>query len=134
MGRASGGYRTHDRPIFTSGRGFRDFGFKRIRGRFECIALGRAKGSFGAAKDFIRVLEKMSDAEFGETMVDSITLYKSELTKDGPIYTVIRKFAFGPKVILRHKMSFLRGLKVIFIFDLKISKGGSLYEQRSADA
>ncbi|HPW45014.1 MAG TPA: RNA 2',3'-cyclic phosphodiesterase [bacterium] len=77
---------------------FRDFGFKEDKRAFRMhLTLGRAKGNFGGAKDFIRVLEKMSDAEFGETVVDSLTLYKSELTRNGPIYTVIRKFAFGPK-------------------------------------
>jgi len=77
---------------------FRDFGFKEDKRTFRMhLTLGRAKGSFGGAKDFIRVLEKMSDSEFGETVVDSLTLYKSELTKDGPIYTALRNFALGPK-------------------------------------
>ena len=59
------------------------------------LTLGRAKSPFKISKDLVKVVEKMVDEEFGDFTVDSLTLYKSVLTKEGPVYTALKKFPLG---------------------------------------
>jgi 2'-5' RNA ligase len=40
-------------------------------------------------------VEKQVDRSYGKLTVDHLTLYKSVLTKEGPIYTPLRRFKFG---------------------------------------
>ena len=75
-----------------------EFGFKRDPRELRLhLTLGRAKKKFKDGKDLMGLVEKMSEKGFGEMIIDSLTLYKSVLTKEGPIYTVLKKFSLGGK-------------------------------------
>lgn len=77
---------------------FEDFRFQKDKRQLRLhLTLGRTKGRFKEAKQLMQVVEKMTERAFGEVNVDSLTLYKSELTKDGPVYTVLKKFPLGGK-------------------------------------
>ncbi|MBT3180997.1 MAG: RNA 2',3'-cyclic phosphodiesterase [Deltaproteobacteria bacterium] len=77
---------------------FTEFGFKQDPRELRLhLTLGRAKKKFKDGRDLMGLVEKMSEKGFGEMMIDSLTLYKSELTKEGPIYTVLKKFPLGGK-------------------------------------
>jgi 2'-5' RNA ligase len=69
-------------------------GFPREDRKFKAhITIGRVRDSrkCGALPDVLRVHE---GDEFGSFSVDRIALMKSELRKEGPIYTVLREFVF----------------------------------------
>ena len=77
---------------------FEEFGFERDPRALRLhLTLGRAKSAIKGCEPLIQVVEKLTDRRFGEFNVSSLTLYKSVLTKEGPIYTPIRKFPFGGK-------------------------------------
>lgn len=57
------------------------------------ITIARAK-SKPAFTSWMRPLAAMSARVFGEMRIDHLTLYKSELTKGGPIYTSLKEFPF----------------------------------------
>ncbi len=74
----------------------RPFNLKKDEREFRLhLTLGRAKSPLGGCEGLVALLEKMADREFGEFDVDHLTLYKSVLTRDGPIYTPLRKFKLG---------------------------------------
>jgi 2'-5' RNA ligase len=77
---------------------FEKFGFQRDPRQLRLhLTLGRAGGKLKNSKQLVQIVEKLVEREYGEIKVDSLVLYKSELTKDGPIYTVIEKFLLGGK-------------------------------------
>jgi len=61
------------------------------------LTLGRAKSPFKNSQELVKIVEKMADADFGEFTVDSLALYRSDLTKEGPIYTELKRFPLGGK-------------------------------------
>jgi 2'-5' RNA ligase len=59
------------------------------------LTLGRAKSKLKDVSSLVTFVEKQVDRAFGEFTVDRLTLYKSVLTKEGPIYTPLKEFKFG---------------------------------------
>lgn len=59
------------------------------------LTLGRAKSKLKSPESLVALVEKQVDRAFGEIEIDHLTLYKSVLTKEGAIYTPLRKFQFG---------------------------------------
>lgn len=59
------------------------------------LTMGRAKSPIRANSPLLHLVEKMVEHAFGEFTVDALTLYESRLTKDGPIYTALRRFPLG---------------------------------------
>ncbi len=77
---------------------FGEFGFKSDPRELRLhLTLGRAKKKFKDGKDLMGLVEKMGEKKYGEVVVDSLTLYKSELMKEGSIYTALKKFSLGGK-------------------------------------
>lgn len=75
---------------------FEGFGFEKDPRSFRLhLTLGRAKSQMKNCQSFMQVVEKMADLNFGDVTVKSLTLYRSELTREGSIYTALRKFDFG---------------------------------------
>ncbi|HPQ81748.1 MAG TPA: RNA 2',3'-cyclic phosphodiesterase [bacterium] len=75
---------------------FGEFGLQRDPRSLRLhLTLGRAKSALRGCEPLIQVVEKLTDRKFGELNVSALTLYKSVLTKDGPVYTALRKFPFG---------------------------------------
>lgn len=76
----------------------RQFNLKKDEREFRLhLTLGRARSSLKGSEGLIALVEKMADKEFGEFTVDHLTLYKSVLTREGPIYTPLREFKLGGK-------------------------------------
>ncbi len=66
-------------------------GFERDRKKFSGhITLCRVK-DFRLCRKVSRVLEGFAEREFGNLWVDSVCIYKSELTKAGPLYNLIQR-------------------------------------------
>jgi 2'-5' RNA ligase len=61
------------------------------------LTLCRIKNSSGLS-GLKKGIAENENHSFGEISVDNIILYKSELTSNGPVYSIIRKFSFGEKV------------------------------------
>jgi len=59
------------------------------------LTLGRAKSKLKDIGPLVAFVEKQVDHAFGDLTVDRLTLYKSVLTKEGPIYTPLHEFKFG---------------------------------------
>lgn len=75
---------------------FEPFGLKKDERAFRLhLTLGRAKSPLKNCSALVTLVEKLVDKEFGEFDVDHLTLYKSVLTREGPIYTVLREFKLG---------------------------------------
>lgn len=75
---------------------FEPFGLKRDDRAFRLhLTLGRAKSPLKNCGALVTLVEKLVDREFGEFDIDHLTLYKSVLTREGPIYTVLREFKLG---------------------------------------
>lgn len=76
---------------------FEQFGISRDkRNVFRMhLTLGRAKLKLKNCEMLTNLVEKLADREFGEIKVDHLTLYKSVLTREGPIYTALRTFPMG---------------------------------------
>jgi len=58
------------------------------------ITLGRARSSRGAEAVWQR-LQTAADREFGETWVDRVTLFESQLRPGGALHTPVRVFPLG---------------------------------------
>lgn len=73
------------------------FNFKRDdRQAFRIhLTIGRTKSKIKDPSALVTFVEKQVDRAYGEITVDHLTLYKSVLTKEGPIYTPLRQFWFG---------------------------------------
>ena len=73
---------------------FETLGFPKESREFKLhLTLGRVR-IMPRNSSWIRTFETMQEKFFGETLVDHLTLYKSQLTKEGPIYTPIKEFKF----------------------------------------
>ncbi|MFH1874876.1 MAG: RNA 2',3'-cyclic phosphodiesterase [Pseudomonadota bacterium] len=57
------------------------------------LTIGRTKSALKNPEGLVTLLEKLAGKEFGSIHVDNLVLYKSELTKDGPIYTALKTFS-----------------------------------------
>ena len=57
------------------------------------LTLGRVRSPLKNAP-WLKTLEKMVTRDFGSTTLDTLVLYKSELTKKGSVYTALRVFPF----------------------------------------
>lgn len=77
---------------------FEEFGFAHDPRALRLhLTLGRARSALKSCEPLIQLVEKLTDRNFGEFNVKALTLYKSELTKDGPVYTPLHPFPFGGK-------------------------------------
>lgn len=75
---------------------FETFGFEKDPRAFRLhLTLGRARAALKNPGALMQVVEKLSERQFGELDIASLTLYKSALTREGSIYTVLRSFKFG---------------------------------------
>ena len=71
--------------------GLSDLGFKQERRKFSPhLTVGRVRSAWKKA-ELLSVVDRFRETEFGEQKVTSIKLMSSELTKDGPIYTVVHE-------------------------------------------
>jgi 2'-5' RNA ligase len=59
------------------------------------LTIGRVKSKLKDPNPLMSFVEKQVDRAFGDFNVDKLTLYKSVLTKEGPIYTSLKEFPFG---------------------------------------
>jgi 2'-5' RNA ligase len=57
------------------------------------VTLGRVKSR--AKPDFTDLMDGRTETSFGKSYIKDVILYESELTSEGPIYTVIDRFALG---------------------------------------
>lgn len=57
------------------------------------LTIGRAK-EISSASGLIHLVEGLGPIEFGEVVVDRVTIYKSVLTKEGPVYTPLYTIEF----------------------------------------
>lgn len=77
---------------------FREFGFQKDPRVFRLhLTLGRARSAVRDAEVLMQIVEKLADKDFGEFDVKDLTLYKSVLTKEGPIYTALKTFKLGER-------------------------------------
>lgn len=77
---------------------FEEFGFGKDPRVFRLhLTLGRAKSPIKHPETLMQVVEKLSDRDFGEFTVSNLTLYKSVLTREGPVYTALETFRLGKK-------------------------------------
>jgi 2'-5' RNA ligase len=60
------------------------------------LTLGRFRPSSGTNRLVARVKE-LAGAQFGTVLVDSLLFYKSTLTPQGPIYTVMKRVKLGKR-------------------------------------
>lgn len=73
---------------------FEPLGFPRENREFKLhLTLARMKGPLGD-RAWLKTLEGLAQQAFGEVLADHLTLYKSQLTKAGPIYTALKQFPF----------------------------------------
>ena len=75
---------------------FEPFGLERDDRAFRLhLTLGRTKSALKNSGPLVSLVEKLVDREFGEFTIDHLTLYKSVLTREGPIYTSLKTFPLG---------------------------------------
>lgn len=75
---------------------FKEFGFKRDQRRFRLhLTIGRTRSPIKNPQGLMQIVEKLSDRNFGDITVSSLTLYKSVLTKEGSVYTALKKIEMG---------------------------------------
>ncbi|MFH0798605.1 MAG: RNA 2',3'-cyclic phosphodiesterase [Pseudomonadota bacterium] len=77
---------------------FEEFDLPKDRREFRLhLTLGRMKSAPRDSGPLMQLVEKLADREFGELDIRTLTLYKSVLTKEGPIYTGLKTFNLGGK-------------------------------------
>ena len=75
---------------------FEEFGLKNDPRELRLhLTLGRAKSAFKEKEALVALVERMAEKEFGEFDIKELVLYKSDLTKEGPIYTALKRFPLG---------------------------------------
>ncbi len=75
---------------------FEEFGLKKDPRELRLhLTLGRSRSAFKEKDALVGLLERMTEREFGEFDVRDLVLYRSDLTKDGPIYTALKRFPLG---------------------------------------
>lgn len=73
---------------------FETLGFPKEDREFKLhLTLARIK-SLSKERGWLENLEVAPVKTFGEVVVDHVTLYKSQLTKGGPVYTAVGEFRF----------------------------------------
>ncbi len=73
---------------------FQNFDIKKDQRAFRLhLTIGRAKSALKNPQGLVTLVEKLAAKDFGAIHVDKLVLYKSELTKQGPIYTALKTFA-----------------------------------------
>lgn len=70
---------------------FIKLGFKKERSYIHHLTIGRVKGSQNK-EALVSLIKEQEDIEIGDMKVNKISLKKSELTPEGPIYTTIKEF------------------------------------------
>lgn len=75
---------------------FERFGFMKDKRILRVhLTLGRSRTKFKDTEHLMQIVEKLGEKEFGKIIIDHLTLYKSTLTRDGPIYTALKDFPLG---------------------------------------
>lgn len=79
---------------------------RRLEGSFETLGFPKEDRDFKThltlarikflpkERGWLKTLEAMPERVFGKVVIDHLTLYKSQLTKRGPIYTSLKEFPF----------------------------------------
>lgn len=76
------------------GVAFETLGFSKEDREFKLhLTLARIK-SLPKERGWLENLEAATAQTFGKIVVDHVTLYKSQLTKGGPVYTAVKEFRF----------------------------------------
>jgi len=70
---------------------FIKIGFEKERSYIPHLTIGRLKGAENK-EVLVKKIEELSDVDIGKTLIDRLTLKKSELTPSGPIYTDLEVF------------------------------------------
>lgn len=72
----------------------KDYDIKKDERAFRLhLTIGRAK-DIKSSGTLMTLINELGPIDFGKVIIDHLTLYKSLLTKDGPIYTSLRRFDF----------------------------------------
>ena len=76
-------------------KGLLELGFKPDRRKFSPhLTIGRVRTAW-KKEELMKVVDAFHDREFGVKHVTSIRLMQSELTKEGPIYTMLHEASLG---------------------------------------
>lgn len=70
---------------------FKNLGFKKERSHITHLTIGRVKGRKNK-ENLLKILKETEDVEVGSMEVNKLTLKKSELTPQGPVYTTVEEF------------------------------------------
>ena len=70
---------------------FIKIGFEKERSYIPHLTIGRLKGAENK-EVLVKKIDELSDVGIGKTLIDRLTLKKSELTPSGPIYTDLEVF------------------------------------------
>lgn len=74
--------------------GLKEFPIKKDERAFRLhLTIGRAK-ELKSGGELMNLINGLGPIEFGRVNIDHLTLYKSVLTKEGSVYTALRKFEF----------------------------------------
>ncbi len=72
------------------------FGVRYEKRRFSPhITVGRVKSPAGAGR-LVQLVRDQADKVFGEVEIEELVFFMSELTGEGPVYTVLARIPFGP--------------------------------------
>lgn len=75
---------------------FEPLGLPRDQRAFRLhLTLGRAKSRLNKTEALVTFIEKQVTRDFGDVLVDRLTLYRSVLTRKGSVYTPLRQFFLG---------------------------------------
>ena len=71
-------------------------GFRRERRRFHPhLTIGRLRHGGGSMRELGRLIDEHSGFEAGRMRVEQAVVFSSELTREGPIYTVLSRAGLG---------------------------------------
>jgi len=74
----------------------RPLGFRKERRKYHPhLTLGRVRAGGAATEQLAERLAELVDFDAGETMVDTVTVYSSELRPEGPLYSVLATLRLG---------------------------------------
>jgi 2'-5' RNA ligase len=73
-----------------------ELGFEKEQRPFSAhLTLARVKGK-GVDRNLYQLLKDYPQAKIPPILMDSVRLYKSQLTSDGPVYTLLREIELNP--------------------------------------
>jgi 2'-5' RNA ligase len=76
-------------------QGFEELGFEKEQRPFSAhLTLARIKDD-RPNRQLAEFIDNFGKVNAGSITVDSVCIYKSQLTSDGPVYTLLRKINFG---------------------------------------